>query len=983
MLGGDGFDTIWHSKDVRLVLAGWQYNGIARSEDGGQSFTRVETPNDRGPFLTVLSNSRDVPDRVFAIGGRGVWRSEDFGAHWHIIPIPEEQWGFTNGKVRVSLANADIVWAGNRLDNNGPFTGTVHVSLDGGDTFAPVAVPDIAPEARISGLATHPHQDSTAYVLFSAYGQPKILQTTDLGQSWQDLSGFAGSPGGESTNGFPDVAVYDLIVMPHDPDMIWAGTEIGLFESTDGGKYWEYADNGLPAVSVWQMKLVDHQVILATHGRGIWTLDLPRLLASTGYGPALGNDFVFFASGTNTRIEAFDGSPEADPLDSDSEETVLRYHYGRYQFFRFARDLGADLTSNMATGDLLHLRLLVDPRVPDRDRGNPALVLEDKTDDSRAEDGSADLPFRVTWRIPEELRDGQWHELAIPLPPSIWRDLDDARSQGRLSGLVQHWHYNGAATVAGFRVATDGRGPESGERPELWKEFEWGNVQALGVAWESDGGGSVWVDDVYIGRPGLDLSTADSPVLAMSGVTVSKRLVGNVISWDPDPSFGGYNVYASTDPITDATADDVYLLEYFSSNAAATALTHRLEVPHASFVPLEAHYAVTSLSIHGVENLDVSASSGSVNNPLLPVSAVIVELTEREADMLRTSLSGGTASGEGFPEWLEPFRVDALHSSPGGSGRLPERDDELSGSLQMGHSVQNELFVYAEVNDDVVRLAEDGVPPEKVWQYDSIEMGWGNYDVREVPGGSFLVGSPHRSLGRGAHADYHFRIAPCTDGTATATVYLNAGTGAYVSVPGSSTAYGVLEDASGHRTGWKVLAAIPLDAIQNTDAGDAVLLPVSGTDLRLVPMNLALNDADETEKRDNQIQWSTKHNADAHWWFTPLQWPVVAMAGRLTWTGMADAQPELPAVFSLKQNYPNPFNPATTIAFTLASDEPVTLTVFDALGRRVVVLLDWKEMTRGSHTVSFGAQALASGVYFYQLRAGNAFLESKRMMLVK
>ena len=164
-----------------------------------------------------------------------------------------------------------------RLDNKGTRTGTMFVSWDGGETFSPVRVPDIAPEVPISGLATHPHQDSTAYVLFSAYGQPKILRTTDLGQSWQDLSGFAGSPGGESTNGFADVAVYDLLVMPHDPEVIWAGTEIGLFESTDGGKTWEYADNGLPAVSVWQMRLVDEQVILATHGRGIWTIDLPVL----------------------------------------------------------------------------------------------------------------------------------------------------------------------------------------------------------------------------------------------------------------------------------------------------------------------------------------------------------------------------------------------------------------------------------------------------------------------------------------------------------------------------------------------------------------------------------------------------------------------------------------------------------------------------------------------------------------------------------
>ncbi len=818
-------------------------------------------------------------------------------------------------------------------------------------------------------------------MLFSAYGQPKILRTTDLGQTWQDLSGFADSPGGESTNGFPDVAVYDLLVMPHDPDVLWAGTEIGLFESTDGGENWEYADNGLPAVSVWQMKLVDDQVILATHGRGIWTLDLPRLLAGEGYGPALGTDFIFFGSGTNTRIEDFDGTPEADPMGGNPEEIVLRYDSGRYRSFRFARDLGADFTNNMAAGDLLHLRLLVDPQVPGLDRGSPVIVLEDKTDGSRAEDGSADLPFRVTWRIPEELRDGQWHELAIPLPPETWRELEEARWYGRLSGLAQHWHYNGVASATGLRVATDGRGPESDERPELWREFEWGNVQGLGVAWESEGGGSVWVDDVYIGRPGLDLSIAEVPVRPMSGISVARSPAGNVISWDPDPSFGGYNVYASQEPIADISADGVYLLKYFSSNETETSLTHRLEVPHASLAPLEGHYAVTSLSTHGVENPDVSASSGSVSNLQLPVLPVIAELTEREAEMLTASVLGGTPAGEGFPEWLEPFRIDAQHSSPGESGRLPERDAELSGSFWMGQSGHNELIVYAEVKDDDVRLADDGLPPDETWKYDGIEMGWGNYDVRKVEGGSFLVGSPHRSLERGGQADYHFRIVPRTDGASS--IFLNAGTGTYASVPGGVAANDVLEDASSQRIGWKVLAVIPLDAIQNAASQDAVLAPVTGTDLRLVPMNLALNDADGTGERDNQIQWSTKHNADDRWWNTPVQWPVVAMAGRLTWTDLDDDLEELPVTYALRQNYPNPFNPATTIAFTLASDESVTLTVFDALGRRVAVLLDRKKMTRGSHTAQFRAQGLASGVYFYQLKAGNAFLESRRMTLVK
>ena len=75
-----------------------------------------------------------------------------------------------------------------------------------------------------------------------------------------------------SSNGFPDVAVFCLLVMPTNTNIIWAGTEIGIFESRDAGATWNYANNGLPAVAVWQMKDINGQIVVATHGRGVWTV---------------------------------------------------------------------------------------------------------------------------------------------------------------------------------------------------------------------------------------------------------------------------------------------------------------------------------------------------------------------------------------------------------------------------------------------------------------------------------------------------------------------------------------------------------------------------------------------------------------------------------------------------------------------------------------------------------------------------------------
>ena len=88
-----------------------------------------------------------------------------------------------------------------------------------------------------------------------------------------------------------------------------------------------------------------------------------------------------------------------------------------------------------------------------------------------------------------------------------------------------------------------------------------------------------------------------------------------------------------------------------------------------------------------------------------------------------------------------------------------------------------------------------------------------------------------------------------------------------------------------------------------------------------------------------------------------------------------------PAEFVLYQNYPNPFNPTTTIRFDLPQDAHVYLDVYDILGRRVRLLVD-EEMTSGSHSVSFDGSGLASGVYFYRMKA-NSEVRTQKMLLAK
>lgn len=98
-------------------------------------------------------------------------------------------------------------------------------------------------------------------------------------------------------------------------------------------------------------------------------------------------------------------------------------------------------------------------------------------------------------------------------------------------------------------------------------------------------------------------------------------------------------------------------------------------------------------------------------------------------------------------------------------------------------------------------------------------------------------------------------------------------------------------------------------------------------------------------------------------------------------SGVAVEENELPVAFSLDQNYPNPFNPTTTIAFSLANSADAHLAVYDVLGRRVATLLDGP-VAAGRHRITFNAQRLASGTYFYRLSTPTRTLV-KMMTLVK
>ncbi len=132
--------------------------------------------------------------------------------------------------------------------------------------------------------------------------------------------------------------------------------------------------------------------------------------------------------------------------------------------------------------------------------------------------------------------------------------------------------------------------------------------------------------------------------------------------------------------------------------------------------------------------------------------------------------------------------------------------------------------------------------------------------------------------------------------------------------------------------------------------------------------------------------WSKigKDTWDGHQMFfaTPLTKAQMGAIGFDTTLTDVKKDPNLiPTSFALMQNYPNPFNPSTIIQYSIPKTSEVELNIYDLLGNKVETLVN-KEQTAGVYNYEFNANKLASGVYFYRIKAGN-FVQTKKFVLMK
>ena len=165
--------------------------------------------------------------------------------------------------IRESILKRGLIWVGS---NDGP----IHVTKDGGRNWKNVTPPSLPGGGRVDCVEPSPHNSAKAYVAVLRYQigdwKPYIYRTNNYGKTWVLLTtGDNGIP-----NNFPARVVRED---PKKEGVLYAGTEYGMFISTDDGKSWESFQQNLPITPITDIKVFRGSLTLSTMGRGFWIVD--------------------------------------------------------------------------------------------------------------------------------------------------------------------------------------------------------------------------------------------------------------------------------------------------------------------------------------------------------------------------------------------------------------------------------------------------------------------------------------------------------------------------------------------------------------------------------------------------------------------------------------------------------------------------------------------------------------------------------------
>ncbi len=248
----------------RWIYTQGMYHVLRRydRETGQVVVLYTPTPEDRFGVIPPLVFSPQDPHLLY-LAAQYVLASTDGARDWRRVSpdLTVRPGGTTPSWIQAlapSPVTAGVIWAGT-------YNGLIHLTRDGGQTWTNVTPPGLPAQANVNIMDASHHATGTAYaaVDYADDHRPHIYRTTDFGQRWQDV-----------VTGITDNALVRTVREdPVDPNVVYAGTELGVWVSFDRGDHWQTLQLNLPNTVVSDIAVHGSDLAISTYGRSLWILD--------------------------------------------------------------------------------------------------------------------------------------------------------------------------------------------------------------------------------------------------------------------------------------------------------------------------------------------------------------------------------------------------------------------------------------------------------------------------------------------------------------------------------------------------------------------------------------------------------------------------------------------------------------------------------------------------------------------------------------
>ena len=271
ILGGDGMYCLIDYSNPDVLYAEYQWGNLFKSFDGGNNMDYIGSSwiDDRINWSAPLAMD-PVNSDILYFGSYRVWKSTNGGWSWNDVSgdITKgiDQYFHTVTTIAVSHVDNSIIIAGTG-------DGLVHISTNAGASWENIT--NGIPDRWVTRVIADPFDENTIYATISGFRWdeqlPHVYKSTNLGQTWQSISG-----------NLPELPANDIVLDPMYPGYIYIATDAGVFFTNNSGQEWFMLSDGLPNAIVVAMKIHNpsRSLVIGTYGVSMYRLNLDDLISN-------------------------------------------------------------------------------------------------------------------------------------------------------------------------------------------------------------------------------------------------------------------------------------------------------------------------------------------------------------------------------------------------------------------------------------------------------------------------------------------------------------------------------------------------------------------------------------------------------------------------------------------------------------------------------------------------------------------------------